>query len=168
MRPDNKSLISAVAAHVAAQRPASLLALGPAAAALVPQPAAPGNPALRLRVLQHARTSADLEAGDTVDLALVAGLLEESDKRSAEMLLARLRDVRARRILVVVDPERAAAQGWDQSAMFAMGFERLQRVTENGRAFELYGFDILRYKATPDWLNARFWANPQLWDKFRW
>jgi hypothetical protein len=29
-------------------------------------------------------------------------------------------------------------------------------------------FDMGCYKATPDWLNARHWANPQLWDKHRW
>jgi hypothetical protein len=29
-------------------------------------------------------------------------------------------------------------------------------------------FDVGSYKATPDWLNARHWANPQLWDKYRW
>ncbi|ANJ66482.1 hypothetical protein A9404_02995 [Halothiobacillus diazotrophicus] len=29
-------------------------------------------------------------------------------------------------------------------------------------------FDIHQYKETPDWLNARHWANPQNWNKFRW
>ena len=29
-------------------------------------------------------------------------------------------------------------------------------------------FDVGCYKSTPDWLNARHWANPQLWDKHRW
>ncbi|HQS02009.1 MAG: hypothetical protein B7Y58_02165 [Halothiobacillus sp. 35-54-62] len=29
-------------------------------------------------------------------------------------------------------------------------------------------FDVGSYKAPPDWLNARHWANPQLWDKHRW
>lgn len=29
-------------------------------------------------------------------------------------------------------------------------------------------FDLGCYKAIPDWLNARHWANPQLWDKHRW
>jgi len=168
MCPDNGSLITAVATHVSAQRPSSVLALGPAAAALVPSPSAPGARPLRVRVVPHAHTLADLDGDDAVDLALVAGLLEESDKRSAEILLARLRDMNARRMLIVIDLERAAAQGWDQRALFALGFERLQRVTENGRPFELYGFDIRRYKVTPDWLNARFWANPELWDKFRW
>jgi hypothetical protein len=168
MRPANNSLNTAVASHVAAQRPASLLALGPAAAALAPSTASRGAPPLRVHALPDARTVADLETDVTVDLALVAGLLEECDKRGAEIMLARLRDVQARRVLIVMDTERAAAQGWDQNAMFALGFERIQRVTESGRPFELYGFDIRRYKVTPDWLNARFWANPELWNKFRW
>ncbi|WP_404840873.1 DUF6231 family protein [Alkalilimnicola ehrlichii] len=24
------------------------------------------------------------------------------------------------------------------------------------------------YKTTPDWLNSRNWAHPELFDKFRW
>jgi len=31
-----------------------------------------------------------------------------------------------------------------------------------------YCFDIDHYKTTPDWLNPRHWANPELWDKYRW
>ncbi len=27
---------------------------------------------------------------------------------------------------------------------------------------------IFDYKDAPDWLNSRFWANPQMWDKARW
>ncbi|WP_290652932.1 DUF6231 family protein [Aquisalimonas sp.] len=32
----------------------------------------------------------------------------------------------------------------------------------------LYGFDVGTYKTTPDWLNPRYWANPELWGKYRW
>ncbi|MDD3447840.1 MAG: DUF6231 family protein [Gammaproteobacteria bacterium] len=32
----------------------------------------------------------------------------------------------------------------------------------------LYGFDIATYKVTPDWLNSRYWANPELWDRYWW
>jgi hypothetical protein len=34
--------------------------------------------------------------------------------------------------------------------------------------FEIYGFDLGSYKATPDWLNARHWAHPEHWGKYRW
>ena len=33
---------------------------------------------------------------------------------------------------------------------------------------EFWQFNILTYKQVPDWLNARFWANPENWNKFRW
>ena len=33
---------------------------------------------------------------------------------------------------------------------------------------EFWQFNILTYKQVPDWLNARFWANPENWTKFRW
>ncbi|MBC6413599.1 MAG: hypothetical protein GDA45_01500 [Chromatiales bacterium] len=32
----------------------------------------------------------------------------------------------------------------------------------------LYYYDIYDYKEVPDWLNDRFWANPDMWDKARW
>ena len=33
---------------------------------------------------------------------------------------------------------------------------------------QVWQFNILTYKHVPDWFNAKFWANPQNWDKFRW
>ncbi|MGD8939893.1 MAG: DUF6231 family protein [Gammaproteobacteria bacterium] len=32
----------------------------------------------------------------------------------------------------------------------------------------VYAFDIASYKTTPDWLNNKYWANPELWDKHWW
>lgn len=31
-----------------------------------------------------------------------------------------------------------------------------------------FEFNIADYKRTPDWLNSRYWANPQRWNKERW
>ena len=32
----------------------------------------------------------------------------------------------------------------------------------------IYNFHIDSYKPTPDWLNDKFWAHPELFDKYRW
>ena len=29
-------------------------------------------------------------------------------------------------------------------------------------------FNIQDYKVSPDWLSARHWAHPELWDIYRW
>ncbi|ELA08705.1 hypothetical protein MOMA_09106 [Moraxella macacae 0408225] len=38
----------------------------------------------------------------------------------------------------------------------------------NQQNFNLYQFNLFDYKQLPDWLNSKFWANPENWDKFRW
>lgn len=57
--------------------------------------------------------------------------------------------------------------------MTAMGFSRLtpDLVTlqdYQDRAMQLWQFNLFDYKQLPDWLNSRFWANPEMWDKARW
>jgi hypothetical protein len=160
-------IAAAVAQQILAIRPGTILAIGPAATDFLPTPAG-GEQAVRVSTLRAPSSVEDLHGAGTVDLAVVAGLLEEHDKRSSEMVLGRVRDLHAGCMLLVVDVERAAANGWQPNDLFALGLERMSRAQENGKSMELFGFDIRRYKTTPDWLNARYWANPQLWDKFRW
>jgi len=99
--------------------------------------------------------------GGRWDLAVlgpdVAGRLARPE---AERLVAALRDLHARRlVLALPDPVPA---GWETPACVALG---LTPVGEGGR---LWRFDLHDYKETPDWLNPRFWAHPELWDRFRW
>ncbi len=46
-------------------------------------------------------------------------------------------------------------------AFYALGFVRLAKVASATAAVELYGYRLSEYKQVPDWLNARFWANPE-------
>jgi hypothetical protein len=57
---------------------------------------------------------------------------------------------------------------WSAQDMRGFGFESLGTVRAGAAVLGTYGFDIDRYKRTPDWLNARHWANPELWGRFRW
>ena len=43
--------------------------------------------------------------------------------------------------------------------------EQFQR---EGQTLHLFTYDLLDYKQVPDWLNAKFWANPQNFGKYWW
>lgn len=44
---------------------------------------------------------------------------------------------------------------------FAFGFRILGKYTESGCQQALYAYSLSDYKQAPEWLNARFWANPE-------
>ena len=89
-------------------------------------------------------------------------VIVDLDEWSVELaaLLAALRDRANRRILVHVGEARVG--GDTDRHLVSLGYRRLS----GGEA--LYLFDIVSYKDTPDWLSPRNWANPELWDKYRW
>lgn len=71
--------------------------------------------------------------------------------------VVRLRDLLARRVLVV-------SSTCDEKLLRSLGFTCLVQANKA----QVWQFNILEYKHIPDWFNAKFWANPQNWDKFRW
>ncbi len=71
--------------------------------------------------------------------------------------LTRLRDLLARQVLVVARPEHA-------DRLRALGFGQFGQL----EGWPVWQFNILAYKQVPDWLNARFWANPENFGKYRW
>lgn len=54
--------------------------------------------------------------------------------------------------------------------LMALGFSRLsqEKWAFDTIDYELWQFNLFDYKQIPTWLNSKFWANPELWDKFRW
>ena len=42
------------------------------------------------------------------------------------------------------------------------------RLEADGAQWHAWSYDIRTYKSVPDWLNPKFWANPENWDKYRW
>ncbi len=99
------------------------------------------------------------------DLVAVGNTLEKLDRRQAEQLLASLRDLHARRVLLRLQSNTGVLK---HSDVMAFGFTRLARLHVRSAVVQYYGFDLYSYKTTPDWLNARYWANPELFDKYRW
>lgn len=90
---------------------------------------------------------------------LIADPLPANRAAEADAVLARVRDLLAERVLVITHNQDALA-----TRLQALGYRILGRTHDQLAA----GFDIHDYKHCPTWLNARHWANPQLWDQFRW
>jgi len=107
------------------------------------------------------------------EFALVSGMLEGLDKADAAIVLGRLRDLHAERLLLLV-PMRGRGEGvgaageWAVGDLLGYGLYRAGAYEVNGRALHVYTFDLYDYKPTPDWLNSRYWAHPELFDKFWW
>jgi hypothetical protein len=110
--------------------------------------------------------AAELLAGqwpERADLAVV--LLAPADRDHASALIAALRDLYARRVLLFLPP---AAFEWKQETLIGLGLSQLANYDSDGEAWQAWSFDIRTYKSVPDWLNPRFWANPENWGKYRW
>ncbi|MGH8579911.1 MAG: DUF6231 family protein [Gammaproteobacteria bacterium] len=108
---------------------------------------------------------------DRYDLALIIGALEHLPKSEALALLSRIRDLQARRMIMVLPmgPSWSGHQSrWDPSELLALGMTLYLSASVADKPVQVYEFDIERYKATPDWLNPKHWANPELYGKYRW
>jgi len=101
------------------------------------------------------------------DFVLVRGVLERIDADSGAHLLASLRDIHSRRLCVVLDRSQAKDR-WQASELIAMGLTHWASESLDEAMLDTYGFDLGTYKVTPDWLNARHWAHPEHWGKYRW
>ena len=122
--------------------------------------------ALDVGALQVARAllpEAELKLCDTsssdsrAQLALVKDALHALDAAYARTLLARVRDLISPRIIVMTDAHCPLAR----LDFLGLGYETL--AADEGEQIALYQFDLATYKQVPDWLNARFWANPERW-----
>lgn len=102
------------------------------------------------------------------DIAILQNTLEYLPHNLAENLISRLRDLYSRRILALVainSDNTNHSSHWKDADLIALGMNHL---TAYGDSKHLYEFNILNYKTVPDWLNAKNWANPELWGKHRW
>lgn len=152
--------------------PGTLLAVGPHADALLAtyQDAHPQCRISRLDDrgnLSPEELLAALADHGRFDFVVMRGVLERADAQGGAHLLARLRDVHTRRLCVVLAAGGDGAS-WQGAELIALGLSYWSSGTLNEATVEVYGFDLGTYKATPDWLNARHWAHPEHWGKFRW
>ncbi len=99
------------------------------------------------------------------DLALVVDCLEHLPKRDGRQLLGGIRNLNASRMAVLVD---MAASGWQDSDFFALALQSSERFARDEQVLTLFTYDLKEYKQVPDWLNAKFWANPENFGKYWW
>lgn len=146
--------------------PGKLLGIGAKAGELV-QTFAAQHPGRRALELQVSEDTVDLDFEEPFDCVLVTDTLEHLPKRQAGILLSRLRDLYARYLLVAVPVGASTADSatrWSEPDLLAYGLRRLGRYGD----LCVYSFDIYDYKLTPDWLNSKYWAHPELFDKYWW
>lgn len=122
------------------------------------------HPSSQLAKAPAGRLPADL-AAQRFDLALIADCLEHLPKRTALELLGGIRNLNASRIAVLVD---LSACDWTETDFFALALQASERFKRDDQVLTLFTYDLLEYKQVPDWLNAKFWANPQNFGKYWW
>lgn len=113
----------------------------------------------------------DIDQLPIYDVIVLVNVVEKLDKGEADALLGRLRDLHARHLLVFVPMGGAwtgSASHWQQTDLLALGFSLYKRYAIDQRDLHLYCFELDTYKPTPEWLNNKYWANPELFGKYRW
>ncbi len=104
-------------------------------------------------------------AAQRFDLALVIDCLEHMPKRDGLELLGGIRNLNASRITVLAD---LSACNWKDTDFFALALQSSERFQRDEQVLTLFTYDLREYKQVPDWLNARFWANPENFGKYWW
>lgn len=123
------------------------------------------HPDCKVTATDQAPLSPEL-ANQRYDLAVVADQLERVDMRTGIELLAGLRNLSVSRMAVLVDLQ--AATEWQDNDFFGLAMQRHARFEKDERCLTLFTYDLADYKSVPDWLNAKYWANPELFDKYWW
>ncbi len=100
-----------------------------------------------------------------VPLVLLLDTLSGLDLATGQRLLGGLRDRWADEVLIL---HRRDDERWDLNDFLALGFRHDPEAETAAPDHTVYRTSLYDYKLTPDWLNARFWANPEMWNKARW
>ncbi|MCG3882567.1 DUF6231 family protein [Psychrobacter sp. Ps3] len=93
--------------------------------------------------------------------------------------IMRYRDLYAAHLLIAVkDKIDLRAYGFmpfdilgDQAvdtAITAIDSPTAERLLPAASSLTLWQFNLYDYKHLPNWLNSKYWANPENWDKYRW
>ncbi len=151
-------------------QPRRILSLGPAGQELFADYLSDCD-TCALRECSPAPSLKQLDEYGRYDLVFVSHVLERMAKSEAEQLVARLRDLHGDRLIIVLPigenwPKHASH--WQQTDMLGLGFSQVGEFQSDHHVVHIYAFDIASYKTTPDWLNSKYWANPEMFDKYWW
>jgi DNA-binding transcriptional LysR family regulator len=125
---------------------------------------AQAHPQVEIAQAEPGPLPADL-AAKRFDLALLVDCLEHLPKRDGLQLLGGIRNLNASRVAVLAD---LAACGWHDTEFFALALQASEKFQRDEQVLSLFTYDLREYKQVPDWLNAKFWANPQNFGKYWW
>ena len=151
-------------------QPQQILSIGPAGQELFTSYLA-GCPECSLQECISVPTLEQLDGYGRYDLVFVSHVLESMPKSQAEQLIARLRDLHSERLIIVLPIGKdwpGHASHWQQTDMLGLGFSRVAKFQYKQHLVHIYAFDIASYKTTPEWLNSKYWANPEMFDKYWW
>jgi Family of unknown function (DUF6231) len=157
---DSVALFSLLAPFVSQFNPRSILTAGDTAA-------------MCLQIsndtkLQHLKTpfsQEQLRDLQPSDLAVISHLVETMDKTAAQQWLGMIKNRLAPHVILMSHAGIANNKGWQFTDYLAMGFRHMAG-TDDG--LQVFTYAIENYQPRHDWLNSRYWANPELYDKYRW
>jgi len=101
---------------------------------------------------------------EPINLAIISGVIESMTKPQAIEWLAMVRNRHAQQLILIVDTLKASEQSWQLADYLSLGMS----LFESHQHYQLFGYAIESYRPKRDWLNSRFWANPENFDKYRW
>ncbi|HEN8709575.1 TPA: hypothetical protein U8203_000391 [Pseudomonas putida] len=125
---------------------------------------AQAHPQVTIETCQPGTLAAHV-AAQRFDLALLVDCLEHLPKRAGLELLGGIRNLNASRVAVLAD---LRACGWQETDFFALALSASEKFRRDEQVLSLFTYDLHDYKQVPDWLNARFWANPENFGKYWW
>lgn len=119
----------------------------------------------RSQTLTTPFSQSQLQHIDSVDLAIISDLTETLPLQAGQQWLGYLRNLHAPHIILISEPVLAQQQGWQFHDYLAMG---LHHIAGTSDGLQVFSYAIENYQPKRDWLNSRFWANPENYDKYRW
>lgn len=105
-----------------------------------------------------------LGASNQAEIAVVTDLTETLTKTEAMQWLGVLKNKLAQHIVLVVDKQKSASNDWQFADFLGLGF----RLHEQRNQYQVFFYAIETYQPKKDWLNSKYWANPENFDKYRW
>lgn len=117
------------------------------------------------QVISPSQATPEYFGSERMPVAIVDAMAEFTAPQQAITLISQLRDIYAMQVLVIAQGTNAPL---DRATLTSLGFHRWQSSLHAADKRTWFIFDLAHYKVTPDWLNPKHWANPELWDKYRW
>jgi len=99
-----------------------------------------------------------------VELTIVTDLTETLAKTEAMQWLGVLKNKLSQHVILILDIEKARENTWQLTDFLGLGFKLYQQVD----GYQIFYYAIESYQIKKDWLNAKHWANPENFNKYRW